>query len=262
MKAVQPILTVCVVSCLLLACQKESLQLSKTQPSKDKELNVDDFGRQLIPTTRNTDFRSAMRKRTTTSAVFGNVFLIDANGHLVENTSWNVNGPIAASSANISGDELQRIVDSVSWDFREFGVTITTDENIYNRTDARRRMRAIITDNHSWFGTNAGGTSYTGSFSWGDNTPCFVFSSLLGYDIKAIAEAVSHELGHTVGLRHQALWDNGVMISDYNDQPQNNGVYYIMGLPYNGVANFGTGLNPYGTIQNDNTMLGEVLGAR
>jgi hypothetical protein len=77
-------------------------------------------------------------------------------------------------------------------------------------------MRVIITVTSDWYGS-AGGVSFVNSFSWGDDTPCFVFSALLNYDTKNIAEAVSHEAGHTLGLRHQSSYDNNcVKISEYN----------------------------------------------
>jgi hypothetical protein len=49
--------------------------------------------------------------------------------------------------------------------------------------------------------------SYVGSFTWGDDTPGWVFSGLLNNNIKYIAEAVSHEAGHTLGLQHQSNYD-------------------------------------------------------
>jgi hypothetical protein len=77
-------------------------------------------------------------------------------------------------------------------------------------------MRVVITVTSDWYGS-AGGVSFVNSFTWGDNTPCFVFSALLGYKTKNIAEAASHEAGHTLGLRHQSTYDaNCVKTSDYN----------------------------------------------
>ena len=45
-----------------------------------------------------------------------------------------------------------------------------------------------------------------GSFSWGDDTPAFVFSDQLAYSPKIVGEACSHESGHTVGLSHQSRY--------------------------------------------------------
>ena len=77
-------------------------------------------------------------------------------------------------------------------------------------------MRVILTVTHEWYGS-AGGVAFVGSYSWGDDTPCFVFSGLLGYNVKNISEATAHEAGHTLGLYHQASYDaNCVKTSDYH----------------------------------------------
>ena len=61
------------------------------------------------------------------------------------------------------------------------------------------------------------GVSYVGSFTWGDNTPGFVFADKLGNNPKFVAECISHESGHTVGLSHQSRYDNNCsMTEQYN----------------------------------------------
>ena len=50
-------------------------------------------------------------------------------------------------------------------------------------------------------GRNAGGVSY-GSFNWDTDTPNFVFGADYGAAAADIAEAVSHEVGHALGLKH------------------------------------------------------------
>jgi hypothetical protein len=78
--------------------------------------------------------------------------------------------------------------------------------------------------------------------------------------MKYIAEAASHEAGHTFGLRHQAYWENGVLLNDYNPYPVLNGQTYIMGLPYNYPSDFGIGLNSYGSVQDDKAIISSVIG--
>ncbi|MGH2645954.1 MAG: T9SS type A sorting domain-containing protein, partial [Ginsengibacter sp.] len=60
--------------------------------------------------------------------------------------------------------------------------------------------------------------SYTGSFTWGDDTPGFVFTDRLGpNNDKMIAECCTHESGHTVGLSHQASYDSTcTLLATYN----------------------------------------------
>ena len=58
-----------------------------------------------------------------------------------------------------------------------------------------------------------------GSFTWGDDTPGFIFPDRLGpFKPKIVAECCSHESGHTLGLSHQSKYDGScAMTSVYND---------------------------------------------
>ena len=77
-------------------------------------------------------------------------------------------------------------------------------------TDVSYGIRVCIGGSGSdWYGVNAGGVAYLGSFSWNSDTPCYVFEAQLGNgNPKYVAEAASHEAGHTVGLRHDGQVDD------------------------------------------------------
>ena len=144
------------------------------------------------------------------------VIFLDFDGHVTSGTMWNVYGDFTCAPANLTAEEISVIYQRVSNDFSPFAVTVTTDENVYNSGNSLKKTRVVITDTWEWYG-QVGGVAYINSFTWGDDTPCFVFSSLLGYNLKSIAEAASHEAGHTLGLRHQASFDaNCVKLTDYN----------------------------------------------
>ena len=54
-----------------------------------------------------------------------------------------------------------------------------------------------------WFGREAGRGGLRRQLRLGlGHTPTFVFSENLGDDEKNVAEAVTHEVGHTLGLLH------------------------------------------------------------
>src|SRR5688572_8154888 len=131
------------------------------------------------------------------------VIFLDFDGHTVTGTSWNYNGPIECGSSGLDNTKITEIFNRVAEDYRPFNVNVTTDSTKYLAAAANRRMRIILTVTSSWYGS-AGGVAFVGSFIWTDNTPCFVFSALLGYNAKSISEAASHEAVHTLGLYHQA----------------------------------------------------------
>ena len=134
------------------------------------------------------------------------VFL-DFDGHYVTATPWNWAGPIDAQPAELSTTQMVEIHNRVAEDFGIFNLNITTDSTIFLATLPAQRVRIIITPTSSWYGS-AGGVSFINSFSWTNNTPAWVFSALLGNNVKKIAEAISHEAGHTLGLQHQSTFDS------------------------------------------------------
>ena len=150
-------------------------------------------------------------------------------------------------------------------DYSPFNVVVTTDESTYNSANIAKRTRVVITETWEWYG-QVGGTSFIGSFTWGNNTPCFVFSSLLNYNVKAIAEACSHEAGHTLGLRHQSVYDaNCVKLSEYNygQGTGETGWAPIMGVGYNeNLTLWHKGPNSIScsTIQDDAATIASVAG--
>ncbi|HVE60819.1 MAG TPA: T9SS type A sorting domain-containing protein [Chitinophagaceae bacterium] len=185
------------------------------------------------------------------------VLLLDFDGHIVNGTSWNGNGPIDCGPSNLNVTQITEVYNRVAEDYRPFNINVTTDEAKYLAAPAAKRMRAILTISNSWYGNNAGGVAFINSFSWGDNTPCFIFTSLLNYNVKNISEATAHEAGHTLGLRHQASYNsNCVKTAEYNSGAGNGQISWapIMGVGYykNSTTWF-NGPNPYGctNVQSD-----------
>ena len=205
---------------------------------------------------------------TTSSAVFSQtpvhssypaasaVIYLDFDGHYMTGTSWNGNGPITLGVSNFNSSQISEVFNRIAEDYRPFNINVTTDSTKYWSAPANMRMRVLFTITSDWYGS-AGGVAYVGSFKWGDNTPCFVFTALLNYNVKYISEAGSHEAGHTLGLRHQSSYDvNCVKTAEYNSGTGSGEIAWapIMGVGY--YRNFTVwhnGPNPYGcnNIQND-----------
>ena len=144
------------------------------------------------------------------------VIYLDFDGHITTGTPWNSNynvSTIVSPPYDIDGDpnswngtELSRIGNTwkiVTEDFAPFDIDVTTEEPPLDRLiksgggDTQWGVRAVITDD-TWANCGCGGHAYINSFGYNTDTPAFVYnSSLLG-----VAEASSHEVGHSVGLSH------------------------------------------------------------
>ncbi|MEO5945294.1 MAG: zinc-dependent metalloprotease family protein [Chitinophagaceae bacterium] len=190
------------------------------------------------------------------------VIFLDFDGHtLPVGNAWNyTSSPMVMGSSGLTTSQITDAFNRIAEDYRPFNINVTTEEAKYLAAAATKRMRVILTTSWEWYGS-AGGVAFVGSFIWGDNTPCFVFSSLLNYNVKNISEAAAHEAGHTLGLYHQSTYDaNCVKISDYNYGFGSGEIGWapIMGVGYykNNTTWF-NGPNSYGcnNYQNDLTVL-------
>jgi hypothetical protein len=125
------------------------------------------------------------------------VVLLDFDGQYVSKTFWNNGDPINAAPSGFDEASITEIWELVSEDYRPFQLNITTDSTVYLKAAAKKRTRCIFTPTTT-AAPNQAGVSYVGSFTWGNETPCWVFNS----GVKAAGEAASHEIGHTLGLSH------------------------------------------------------------
>ncbi|MBI3882672.1 MAG: putative Ig domain-containing protein, partial [Sphingobacteriales bacterium] len=122
--------------------------------------------------------------------------LLDFDGQYVAGTVWNGGVPITALPASMTDAQVKGIWELISEDYRAFNLNITTSEAVYNTYPSYMRMRCIFTPTKTVAPT-AGGIAYVGSFSWNDETPCWSFETGING-----GQAASHEIGHTLGLRH------------------------------------------------------------
>jgi hypothetical protein len=125
------------------------------------------------------------------------VVLLDFDGQYVEKTFWNNGDPINAAPSGMDASTQTEIWEMVSEDYQPFQINITTDEAVYLKAAPKNRTRCIFTPTTTAAPGQAG-VSYVGSFSWGNETPCWVFNT----GVKGAGEAAAHEIGHTLGLAH------------------------------------------------------------
>src|SRR5687768_6841135 len=83
---------------------------------------------------------------------------LDFDGHRVNGTTWNMNGPITCNPSNLSPAQVTEICNRVAEDYRPFNVNVTTDSARYLAAPAYTRMRLILTTSWEWYGS-AGGVS-------------------------------------------------------------------------------------------------------
>ncbi len=177
---------------------------------------------------------------------------LDFDGQYVNSSIWNSGLPINCAPSGMSDAQITDAFNRVAEDYRPFNINITTDSTVFLSAPLTSRIRVIITPTNSWC-LGVGGVSYVGSFSWGDDTPAFVFCNVLGPNSsKMVGECCSHESGHSVGLSHQATYNAGDCLNPAN--PYNPGVgggetgwAPIMGNSYyKNMTNWNNGPTPYG----------------
>ncbi|KAI8464004.1 MAG: hypothetical protein J3K34DRAFT_462145 [Monoraphidium minutum] len=145
------------------------------------------------------------------------VILLDFDGHVTQGTAWNyqraaqIMTPAYDTDGNpgaFSTAELTNIITiwrAVAEDFAVFDVDVTTEDNGVVLAD--RGTRCVIGGNSDWYtAAGAGGVAYVGVFGRPEYMPAFVFPKQLGNGYpKYVAEAISHEVGHNLGLSHDGI---------------------------------------------------------
>ncbi|GAA1567216.1 hypothetical protein GCM10009804_24740 [Kribbella hippodromi] len=154
------------------------------------------------------------------------VIYLDFDGHTITGTAWNTNGKPAsvnvgaydtdgdpATFSTAEQDVVREVWARVAEDYAPFDVDVTTQEpsaaaiDRSGASDQKYGTRVLI-DPGTWYQSDCrcGGVAYVGVY---DSTsrhayyqPALVFTKGVGTGAKNIAEAASHEAGHTVGLSH------------------------------------------------------------
>ncbi|RYF96969.1 MAG: hypothetical protein EON94_15620, partial [Caulobacteraceae bacterium] len=163
---------------------------------------------------------------------------LDFDGEVIEGQSWEGGRRIIASAFNMSANDVTDMWRRVAEDFEPYEVNVTTDLQAYLRAPQGRRMRCILTPNN--FAPGSGGIAFSGTFLESGDTCCWVFMNG-----KAGSDAASHEIGHTLGLHHDATATSGYFGGQGNWGP-------IMGAPYGyNVTQWSKGEYPGASEQQD-----------
>jgi len=202
---------------------------------KDNTANLDENGRLFFvepASTGSGNFSAAQTGIPADQTFFLNsspnstkTIYLDFTGHTTTGTAWNstynistINSP-AYDLDNVPGSfnsteltNIQTIWKMVAEDYAAFDVNVTTQEPAADRlvrssaTDNVFGMRVVITRDFTTSTSNpcrCGGFAYVGVYGAASETykPAFVFYNAVG-GAKGVAEAASHEAGHTLGLSH------------------------------------------------------------
>jgi hypothetical protein len=148
-----------------------------------------------------------------------NVVYLDFNGHNVTGTSWNssrttfqcVPFDLDGDATTFNDYEQSQIIEvweRVAEDFKAFDINVTTEEP---ESFGPKIARALITKNKDATGASnpsstAGGVAYKNVFGLNSfhtsYSPAFAYFNNVGSTARNIAEVVSHEVGHNLGLSH------------------------------------------------------------
>jgi hypothetical protein len=130
------------------------------------------------------------------------VIYVDFDGESVTDPVWNAGRTINAAPSALSSDQIALVLKNAAQDWAPFDVTLTTDAALYAATLPGLRMRAIVTPTDT-AAPGSGGVAYVDSWSgagkgFRSDVVCWIFNQ----SVKSVTEALSHEVGHTVGLNH------------------------------------------------------------
>ncbi len=185
-------------------------------------------------------------------------------GYTATRTAWAPSSSIVAPAYDLSGnpaifDDNERsniisIWNRVSEDYIPFDVDVTTEPP---SSDALLRSSAadgtygtqVVITKTGTISCNCGGVAYVGVVSMINNTyyqPAWVFQQSLANNEKYIAEAVSHEAGHTLGLFHDGQTSGSTTVGYYSGHGSGDtGWAPIMGVGYyKNVTQWSSGVYP------------------
>lgn len=166
-----------------------------------------------VPSAALADTFSLNSRPTATKTIY-----LDFTGHVTSGTRWQQGRSFTTPAFSLDSDfatfsDLERILIQDVWsrvveDFSPFDVNVTTQEppleDLRNTGggDARWGMRVVIGGDGNWM-SGAAGVAYLDSFNDSIDTPCFVFAGQWWReDRNFMATCISHEVGHTLGLKH------------------------------------------------------------
>jgi PKD repeat protein len=166
------------------------------------------------------------------------VFLVDFDGATVTNqwaAQFNAGKPIIIAPSNLNAAQRLEVYQIVANSFAIFDINVTTIKSIYDTYAWNKKSRLMSTPTNF---AGAGGIAWISALNVGSPVYeyCFAFEGSLQANPKFIAQAGTHELGHTANLGHQGMYNtSGTKTADYHFGKGTGELSWgpIMGAPYN-----------------------------
>jgi hypothetical protein len=179
------------------------------------------------------------------------VIYLDFNGETVSGSAWNdqyTNGSsfyaspfdTDASPSTFSNGEMDSIQGAwarVAEDYAPFGVDVTTEDPTLalldraGSSDLLFGTRALITNTSTIYsGCSCAGIAFIGTYGIASShqyyQPALIFSQALGGYDKDLGDAISHEVGHNLGLDHDGTASDGYYLGQGAWAPLMGAGYY------------------------------------
>lgn len=140
------------------------------------------------------------------------VVLLDVDGHTLNEPWWTGQfGVQNMPAVNLSDNERYAIYLTIKEDFAPINVNVTLSESVFNSYPSDMRTRVIVSNES--FTPSTTGYARIGGFDNQTSSVCFINGFSNNNLAYKVAEVCSHEVGHSLGLRHDGAV--GANATDY-----------------------------------------------